>query len=101
MLGTFFDTQKSLQTVFQGLAEDNFDYAPPYSRVNCPEGFTRNRTLEPHKKCNDEFWFETHANNITLLNSYQLDGPQGNYCIEFHQGCNNHIICVDVKLFLL
>lgn len=97
MLSKFLDTQKSMQSEFPRLAVGNFDYAP---RVNCPEGFTRNRTLEPHKRCNDKFWFETHANDLTL-NSYQLDGPQGNYCIDFNQGCTIHIICVDDKTFLL
>ena len=103
MLGTLLNTQKSLQSEFPGLTEANFDYAMGinYLRENCPKGFTLNRTLEPHKKCNDEFWFETHDNDITL-NSYQLYAPQTNYCIEFHQGCNNsHIISVHVKSFLL
>ena len=86
MLDTLLRSQNSPLSQFPNLTEANFDYAPPHSRVNCPEGFTRERTLDPLKRCSDEFSFTWGGDGVLRVDSLQLDEPQENYCIDFHQG---------------
>ena len=70
---------------FPNLTEDNFDKEPEHTR-SCPEGFTRNRVLDPQEKCNDEFSFTMGDDKAMRLESHQLESPEENYCIDFHQG---------------
>ena len=87
MLDSFLrSSQKSLLSQIPNLTEANFDYAPQHSRSICPEGFSRDRTLDPLKRCNDAFSFTWGDDQVLRVDSLQLDTPQENYCIDFHQG---------------
>ena len=86
MIDMFLRSQQPLLSQFPNLTEANFDYAPPHSRANCPEGFTRDRTLDPLKRCNDDFSFKWGEDEVLRVDSFQLETPQEDYCIDFHQG---------------
>ena len=84
MLKTFHD----FHSQFPNLTEDNFDKEPEHTR-SCPEGFTRNRVLDPQERCNDEFSFTLDTlggGEVMHLDSHQLESSEENYCIDFHQG---------------
>ena len=70
---------------FPNLTKENFDKEPEHTR-SCPEGFTRNRVLDPQERCNDEFSFTLSDKKVMRLESYHLESPEENYCIDFHQG---------------
>ncbi len=66
---------------------DNFDLAPSYARV-CPKGFTANRMLKPHERCNDHFWFigdEDSDGGRPKLDSLQLEMPTSSYCLAYYE----------------
>ena len=87
MINAFLHSQTSLLSQFPNLTEANFDIAAPKARASCPEGFTRDRTLDPLKRCSDDFSFTLGDDDVLRVDSLQLETPQENYCIDFHQVC--------------
>ena len=70
---------------FGGITVDNFAKAPAFA-LTCPPGYQNNHRLKPDVRCDDAFWFtEGEVGGAIEMDSEQVEGPQSNFCIGFHQ----------------
>ena len=78
---------------------DNFAKAPTFA-LTCPPGYSKDHRLKPDVRCNDAFWFpgSEDFDGLMEVDSEQLEGPQSNFCLGFHQNVTLSVeACTRIK----
>ena len=85
-LTDFFLREHAAFHDFRGIAMDNFAKAPSFA-LACPPGYHKSHRLKPDVRCDDAFWFtqDEEGGGVIQMDSEQVEGPQNNFCIGFHQ----------------